>query len=130
MHWLPRGVDQQPVGRRFVGQSYQPSVKNLTAIEYGWFCETFGRPTELRPFDDDPETDLRVRSEEATQDILVFYGRVRAAGDEVIDEVGLEETGTAWFGQAVPLRWVLSTCWRRRRGTPATSTASASSSTG
>lgn len=31
--------------------------------------------------------------------------RVRA--DAVIDELGLEDTGTTWTGQTVTLRWVL-----------------------
>ena len=30
-----------------------------------------------------------------------------AASDQVIDELDLEATGTAWFGDAVSLRWVL-----------------------
>ena len=27
-------------------------VKHLAAVEYGWFCRTFGRPTEPMPFDE------------------------------------------------------------------------------
>ena len=83
-------------------------VKHLAAVEYGWFCQTFGRPTEPLPFDDqDPDADLRVRPGETTKDILAFYGRARAAADRVIDELELDATGTAWFGEAVSLRWVL-----------------------
>ena len=68
----------------------------------------FGREIEPLPFDDDdPDADLRVRPEETTEDILAFYGRARAAADRVIGEVGMEETGTAWFGDAVSMRWVL-----------------------
>jgi Protein of unknown function (DUF664) len=48
-----------------------------------------------------------VELDETTADIGAFYGRARAAADRVIDEVGLEETGTAWFGDPVTLRWVL-----------------------
>jgi Protein of unknown function (DUF664) len=53
------------------------------------------------------DADLRVEPEETTGDILAFYGRARVAADRVIGEVGLEETGTAWFGDAVSMRWVL-----------------------
>jgi hypothetical protein len=40
-------------------------------------------------------------------DIVANYGRSRAAADVVIDEVGLEDVGTAWSGQTVSMRWVL-----------------------
>jgi hypothetical protein len=68
-------------------------VKHLAAVEYGWFCETFGRETEPLPFDDDDENaDLRVEPHETTDDILQFYGRARAAADGVIEEVAVDET--------------------------------------
>ena len=83
-------------------------MKHLAAVEYGWFCQTFGRPTEPMPFDEnDPDADLRVTSDETTEHILAFYARARAAADDVIRELDLETTGTAWFGDAVSLRWVL-----------------------
>jgi hypothetical protein len=60
------------------------------------------------PFDeDDPDADLRIRPDETTDEVLAFYGRARAAADRVIDELEVEDTGTAWFGEAVTLRWVL-----------------------
>ncbi len=31
----------------------------------------------------------------------------RAAADGVIDELNVDDVGTAWFGGAVSLRWVL-----------------------
>lgn len=83
-------------------------MKHLAAVELGWFCETFGREAEPLPFDpDDDDADLRVGPDESTADILAFYGRARAAADRVIDEVGLDETGTAWTGEPVSMRWVL-----------------------
>ncbi|MDP8929682.1 MAG: hypothetical protein M3O70_14190, partial [Actinomycetota bacterium] len=37
-------------------------VEHLAAVEYEWFCSTFGRETEPLPFDDhDENADLRVR---------------------------------------------------------------------
>ena len=44
---------------------------------------------------------------ETTADIVAYYGRARSAADEAIDELDLEVTGTAWFGEAVSMRWVL-----------------------
>src|SRR6266568_3831153 len=104
-----------PVARKrvpFTGaekESLQVSLdRHLAAVEYGWFCTTFSRPTERLPFDEnDEDADLRVRSDETTQDVLEFYARARASADQTIAELNLEDTGTAWFGDAVSLRWVL-----------------------
>jgi uncharacterized damage-inducible protein DinB len=90
------------------GTSLLGLVKHLGSVEYGWFCETFGRQTEPLPYDeDDPDSDMRARPDETTEDILAFYGRARAAADRVIDELDVEDTGTAWFGETVTMRWVL-----------------------
>jgi uncharacterized damage-inducible protein DinB len=92
-----------PTGTNLLGL-----VKHLAAVEYGWFCTTFGRPTEPLPFDEnDRDADLHVRPDETTQGILAFYARARAASDQTIAELNLEDTGTAWFGDTVSLRWVL-----------------------
>ena len=108
--WKLEGVDDADLRRPMTpsGTSLLGLVKHLAAVEYGWFCDTFGRPTEPLPFDDDdPDADLRVEPEETTADVLAFYGRARAAADRAIDEIGLEETGMAWFGEPVTMRWVL-----------------------
>ena len=110
MLWKLEGLDDQAVRRPMVpsGTTLLGLVKHLAAVEYGWFCLTFGRDTEPLPFDDDDENaDLRVEDGETTADIVAFYRRAWVAADQVIDEVGLDETGTAWFGDAVSLRWVL-----------------------
>lgn len=60
------------------------------------------------PFDDDdPDADLRVDPGESTADIVAFYGRARAAADDVIDQYDVDDLGTAWFGDQVSLRWIL-----------------------
>jgi hypothetical protein len=108
--WKLEGLDDGQLRRSLVpsGTSLLGMVKHLAAVEYGWFCDTFGRPAEPMPFDeDDPDADLRVEPGETTADVLAFYGRARAAADRAIDEVGLEETGMAWFGEPVTMRWVL-----------------------
>jgi uncharacterized damage-inducible protein DinB len=108
--WKLEGVSDEDLRRPLVpsGTSLLGLVKHLAAVEYGWFCDTFGRPTEPLPFDDDdPDADLRIEPEETTGDVLAFYGRARATADRVIDEIGLEETGMAWFGEPVTMRWVL-----------------------
>jgi uncharacterized damage-inducible protein DinB len=108
--WKLEGLGDDDLRRPMTqsGTNLLGLVKHLAAVEYGWFCDTFGRPTEPLPFDeDDPDADLRIRPDETTEDVLAFYARARAAADEVIAEVGIEENGTAWFGDPVSMRWVL-----------------------
>ena len=108
--WKLEGLDDTNLRRAMTpsGTNLLGLVKHLAAVEYGWFCQTFGRQTEPLPdVEEDPNADMRARPEETTQDILAFYGRARAAADRVIEELELDQTGTAWFGDAVSLRWVL-----------------------
>jgi Protein of unknown function (DUF664) len=108
--WKLEGLDDASLRRAMTpsGTNLLGMVKHLAAVEYSWFCQTFGRDTEPLPFDDDdPDADLRVTPDETTEDVLAFYRRARAASDQVINEVDLDQTGTAWFGDAVSMRWVL-----------------------
>ena len=108
--WKIEGLDDEALRRPMTpsGTSLLGLVKHLGAVEYGWFCETFDRPTEPLPFDpDDPDADLRVRPDETTDEVVAFYRRARAAADAVIDELDVDDVGTAWFGETVSLRWVL-----------------------
>lgn len=110
--WKLEGLDHEQLCRPMTpsGTSLLGLVKHLAAVEYGWFCETFGRPAELLPsirLDEDPESDMRVSEQESTADIVDYYRRARAAADAVITELDVEATGTAWFGETVSLRWVL-----------------------
>ncbi|HUX69008.1 MAG TPA: DinB family protein [Cellulomonadaceae bacterium] len=108
--WKIEGLDDEVLRRPMTpsGTSLLGLVKHLGAVEYGWFCETFDRPTEPLPFDpDDPDADLRVRPDETTDQVVAFYRRARTAADAVIDELDVDDVGTAWFGETVSLRWVL-----------------------
>jgi uncharacterized damage-inducible protein DinB len=108
--WKLQGLDDEQVRRQMTpsGTSLLGLVKHLASVEYGWFCETFGRETEKLPFDEDDENaDLRIDPDETTEDIVAFYGRARAAADQVIDELDVEDLGKAWFGETVSMRWVL-----------------------
>ena len=92
-----------PSGTNLIGL-----VKHLGSVEYGWFCSTFGRESDaIWSDEDDPEADMRAAPHETTSDILAYYGRARSAADRVIEEVGLEELGRSWRGDAVSMRWVL-----------------------
>lgn len=108
--WKAEGLSDEQLRRPIVasGTSVLGLIKHLAAVEYGWFCETFGRPTEPLPFDEsDPEADLRVEPDETTEGILEFYRRACTAADAVIDELPLDAVGKSWAGQAVSMRWVL-----------------------
>lgn len=108
--WKLEGLDDEQLRRPMTpsGTNLLGLVKHLAAVEYEWFCRTFQRPTEPLPFDpEDPDADLRVRPDETTAGILDFYRRARQAADQVIEEMPLQQTGTAWFGEQVSLGWVL-----------------------
>ena len=108
--WKLEGLDYAALRRPMVpsGTTLLGLVKHLAAVDYSWFCTTFGRETEPLPFDpDDADADLRVNPDETTADIVEFYRRARAAADAAIDELDLDDVGTAWFGDPVSLRWVL-----------------------
>ncbi len=50
---------------------------------------------------------MRAKPDERTAEILEYYGRARAAADRVIDELDLDDVGTASFGESESMRWVL-----------------------
>jgi uncharacterized damage-inducible protein DinB len=108
--WKIEGLDDDQLRRQMTpsGTSLLGLVKHLAAVEYSWFGTTFGRETEPLPFDEqDPEADLRITPDEATADVVDFYKRAWRASDQAIDEIGLDELGTAWWGDQVSMRWVL-----------------------
>ena len=110
VRWKIDGLDDGQLRRPLTpsGTNLLGLVKHLACVEYGWFCETFGRATEPLPFvQADPDADLRVEPHESTADILAFYDRANAAANQVIDELEVKDTGTAWYGETVSLRWVL-----------------------
>jgi uncharacterized damage-inducible protein DinB len=108
--WKLEGLDDDQLRRPMTptGTNLLGLVKHLAAVEYGWFCETFGREVEPLPFDEDNENaDLRVEPHESTADIVAFYGRARVAADRVIEKLDVDDVGTAWFDETVSMRWVL-----------------------
>ncbi|MFD4998339.1 DinB family protein [Streptomyces buecherae] len=106
--WKLDGLDDEALRRPMTpsGTTLLGLVKHLATVEYGWFCTAFGRETE--PFWFDPSTeDMSVGPNEATADIVEFYGRARAAADTAIEELRLDALGTSWNGNTVSMRWVL-----------------------
>jgi uncharacterized damage-inducible protein DinB len=110
MVWKLEGLDDEQLRRPVVpsGTNLLGLVKHLANAEYGWFCETFGRPTEpLTDISADLEADMRAAEGETTEEIVAFYRRAWAAADESILATPLEATGTSYTGATVSMRWVL-----------------------
>jgi uncharacterized damage-inducible protein DinB len=113
--WKLDGLDDEQLRRPMTpsGTNLIGMVKHLGAVEYGWFCQTFGRPQEPRCaeidelLEDDPENDMRLSPQESTQEIVEFYLRACASADDAIEEIGLDTLGTSWSGEQVSMRWVL-----------------------
>ncbi|MBC3986712.1 DinB family protein [Streptomyces sp. AC536] len=106
--WKLDGLDDEALRRPMTpsGTTLLGLVKHLATVEYGWFCTAFG--CETKPFWFDPSTDdMSVGPNEATADIVEFYGRARAAADTAIEELRLDALGTSWNGTTVSMRWVL-----------------------
>ena len=106
--WKLEGLSDGDLRRQLVpsGTSLLGLVKHLGAVEYGWFCSTFGRPTEPL-FDEDDPTRTCASGPRRPPRTPWPSTAARAAADQVIDELDVEDTGTAWFGDTVTMRWVL-----------------------
>ncbi len=108
--WKTQGLSDADLRRALTpsGTTLLGLVKHLASVEYGWFCETFHRPTEALPFDpEDENADFPIAPGESTTDVLAYYARARSAADQVIADVDLQETGRSWDGRTVSMRWVL-----------------------
>ena len=97
--WKLEGLGEEQVRRPMTptGTNLLGLVKHLAAVEYTWFCTTFGY--EAEPFWFADEDDMAAEPDRTTADIVAFYGRARAAADRVIAEVALDALGTSWAGR-------------------------------
>jgi hypothetical protein len=108
--WKLRGLDDEQLRRPMTpsGLTMLGVTKHLAWVDAGWFCDTFGLRTDLPGFDpDDPEADMRVEPDETTADIVGLFEHARALADASIAAHDLDDTGHAWFGEPVSMRWVL-----------------------
>ena len=108
--WKLQGLDDTELRRAMLpsGNTLLGLVKHLATWEYIWICRTFGHQAEQLPVDEgDDYADVRIDPGDSTAGILAFYSRARAAADQVIGEVDLDEAGTTMFGDTVSLRWAV-----------------------
>lgn len=105
--WKLEGLDDEQLRRPVTptGTNLLGLVKHLAGVEQQWLPATYGRETE--PLETDVVADVNAGPGESTADVVAFYGRARAASDAVIEEHGMDDVGTAWFGERVSLRRVL-----------------------
>lgn len=110
VRWKVAGLTDEQARRPMTGTglSLGGVVKHLASVEYGWFCGTFGRPSDELDYDEnDPDRDLRVEPDETLADVVAYYDRACAAADAAIDELDLMTVGTSWHGDELTMRWVL-----------------------
>jgi hypothetical protein len=108
--WKLQGLDDTELRQAMLpsGNTLLGLVKHLATWEYIWICRTFGHQAEQLPVDEgDDYADVRIDPGDSTAGILAFYSRARAAADQVIGEVDLDEAGTTMFGDTVSLRWAV-----------------------
>lgn len=108
--WKVQGLSDDQLRRKMTpsGTHLLGLVKHLATVEYGWFCETFGRESKAPAWnEDDPDFDMRVEPGETTDGILDYYREACAASNAAVNEIGLTDIGTSWHGDKVTMRWVL-----------------------
>lgn len=97
--WKLDGLSDYDVRRPlvFTGTNLLGLVKHVASVEAGYFGVTFGRPfPEPMPWiEDDAEAnaDMWATESETREQIVGFYDRVRAHGDETIAGLPLDAPG-------------------------------------
>ena len=99
--WKIEGLDDDALRRPMTpsGTSLLGLVKHLASVEFGYFGETFGRPSgEELPWVEDgaePNADMWATAGESREQIVELYHRAWAHADATIDALDLDEAGLA-----------------------------------
>ena len=95
--WKLEGLSEHDIRRPLVpsGTNLLGLVKHVTAVELGYFGDTFGRPSADRmPWDEsDPMWDMFAASEESRESLTALYRRAWAHSDATIDALPLDAIG-------------------------------------
>jgi uncharacterized damage-inducible protein DinB len=97
--WKLDGLSEYDVRRPMTptGTNLLGLVKHVASVEYGYFGDTFGRPTpEPLPWFDDgaePNADMWATADESREQIVELYHRAWAHSDATIDALGLDAVG-------------------------------------
>jgi uncharacterized damage-inducible protein DinB len=95
--WKLEGLSEYDVRRPLVpsGTNLLGLVKHVTAVEIGYFGDTFGRPSvDQMPWDEsDPMSDMFAFSEESRESLIALYRRTWTHSDATIDTLPLDAIG-------------------------------------
>jgi hypothetical protein len=95
--WKLDGLSEFDVRRPLVptGTNLLGLVKHLTAVEFGYFGDTFGRPpADALPYDEsDPNSDMMAFPGESREFITGLYRKAWAHSDATIESLPLDATG-------------------------------------
>jgi uncharacterized damage-inducible protein DinB len=96
--WKLEGLSEYDVRRPLVptGNNLLGIVKHLTSVEFGYFGDTFGRPSPDMPsydFDADPNADWIAEPHESREDIIGLYRKVWVHADATIEALPLDAVG-------------------------------------
>jgi uncharacterized damage-inducible protein DinB len=99
-----------PTGTNLLGL-----IKHVASVEFGYFGDTFGRPSSepLPWLDDDaePNADMWATREQSREQIVDLYRRAWAHSDATIDALALDAIGhVPWWPDErseVTLHWIL-----------------------
>jgi len=103
--WKLEGLSEYDARRPMTptGTNLLGLVKHVASVEFGYFGETFGRPSgePLPWFEDDaePDADLWATADESREQIIGLYHRAWAHADATIDALELDAIGhVPWWG--------------------------------
>ena len=95
--WKLEGLSEYDVRRPVVptGTNLLGLVKHLAGVEFGYFGDTFGRPsTDQLPFDEsDPNSDLFTFPGESRESIIGLYRKAWSHSDATIEALPLDALG-------------------------------------
>jgi Protein of unknown function (DUF664) len=100
--WKLDGLSEYDIRRPLVptGTNLLGLVKHVTAVEMGYFGDTFGRPFAGQPpwDESDPMADMFAAPSESREFITGLYRRTWAHSDATIDALPLDATGrVSWW---------------------------------
>lgn len=106
MLWKLDGASEYDVRRPLTptGTNLLGLVKHLASVEFGYFGDTFDRPSgEPLPWFEDgaePNADMWVPADQSRQDIVDLYHRAWAHADATIAALPLDAVGhVPWWGE-------------------------------
>ncbi|MDO5676604.1 MAG: DinB family protein [Propionibacteriaceae bacterium] len=103
--WKADGLSETDLRlpRTHTGTNLLGLIKHCLGVEYGYFIQSFGRPSELTvpepDFDAEPNADFYATEDERASDLIQLYRDVAREVDSAIEEMDLAAAGRVpWWG--------------------------------